>query len=105
VNVVIVKFVDRLEGDLMNIPNSIKRKALDNSLEITIRVGKQGVNESVIDELKQQLLKRKLVKMKINQGIASNNQERKSLFESVSNSSESYLVLQRGNIAVFWSGE
>ncbi|MBF27214.1 MAG: hypothetical protein CMA98_05630 [Euryarchaeota archaeon] len=89
----------------MNIPNSIKRKALDNSLEITIRVGKQGVNESVIDELKQQLLKRKLVKMKINQGIASNNQERKSLFESVSNSSESYLVLQRGNIAVFWSGE
>tara|TARA_Y100000739_G_C20160378_1_gene263020 strand:+ start:149 stop:418 length:270 start_codon:yes stop_codon:yes gene_type:complete len=89
----------------MNIPNSIKRKALDNSLEITIRVGKQGVNESVIDELKQQLLKRKLVKMKINQGIVSNNQERKLLFESVSNESESYLVLQRGNIAVFWSGE
>ena len=104
-NVVIVRSVDRLGGDLMNVPNSIKRKALDNSLEITIRVGKQGVNESVIDELKQQLLKRKLVKMKINQGIASNNQERKSLFESVSNSSESYLVLQRGNIAVFWSGE
>ncbi|MDP6328323.1 MAG: YhbY family RNA-binding protein [Candidatus Thalassarchaeaceae archaeon] len=89
----------------MNVPNSIKRKALDNSLEITIRVGKQGVNESVIDELKQQLLKRKLVKMKLNQGIASNNRERKLLFESVSNESESYLVLQRGNIAVFWSGE
>jgi len=89
----------------MNVPNSIKRKALDNSLEITIRVGKQGVNKSVIDELKQQLLKRKLVKMKLNQGIASNNRERKLLFESVSNESESYLVLQRGNIAVFWSGE
>jgi RNA-binding protein len=89
----------------MNVPNSIKRKALDNSLEITIRVGKQGVNESVIDELKQQLLKRKLVKMKLNQGIASNNRERKLLFESVSNESESYLVLQRGNVAVFWSGE
>ena len=89
----------------MNIPNSVKRNALEKTLEITIRVGKQGLNESVIYELKQQLLKRKLVKMKINQGIASNNEERKSLFESVSNESESYLVHQRGNIAVFWSGE
>jgi len=89
----------------MNIPNSVKRKALEKTLEITIRVGKQGLNESVIYELKQQLLKRKLVKMKINQGIASNNEERKSLFESVSNESESYLVHRRGNIAVFWSGE
>jgi RNA-binding protein len=89
----------------MDIPNAIKRKALDNALEITIRVGKQGVNESVIDELKQQLVKRKLIKMKVNQGVASNNEERKLLFESISSESESYLVLQRGNTAVFWSGE
>jgi RNA-binding protein len=89
----------------MDIPNAIKRKALDNTLEITIRVGKQGVNESVIDELKQQLVKRKLIKMKVNQGVASNNEERKLLFESISSGSESYLVLQRGNTAVFWSGE
>jgi len=89
----------------MDIPNAIKRKALDNTLEITIRVGKQGVNESVIYELKQQLVKRKLIKMKVNQGVASNNEERKLLFESISSESESYLVLQRGNTAVFWSGE
>ena len=89
----------------MDIPNAIKRKALDNTLEITIRVGKQGVNGSVIDELKQQLVKRKLIKMKVNQGVASNNEERKLLFESISSESESYLVLQRGNTAVFWSGE
>jgi RNA-binding protein YhbY len=89
----------------MDIPNAIKRRALDNALEITIRVGKQGVNESVIYELKQQLVKRKLIKMKVNQGVASNNEERKLLFESISSESESYLVLQRGNTAVFWSGE
>lgn len=89
----------------MDIPNAIKRKALDNALEITIRVGKQGVNESVIYELKQQLVKRKLIKMKVNQGVASNSEERKLLFESISSESESYLVLQRGNTAVFWSGE
>ena len=89
----------------MDIPNKIKRKALDNTLEITIRVGKQGVNESLIDELKQQLLKRKLIKMKVNQGVASNNEERKLLFQSISNDSESYLVFQRGKTAVFWSGE
>ena len=89
----------------MKIPNSIKKSALDNSLEITIRVGKQGINESIIIELKQQLLKRKLVKLKINQGIASNSDERKLLFETISSQSESFLVLQRGNTAVFWSGE
>ena len=104
-NVAIVKFEDQSEGDEMDIPSGIKRKALDNTLEITIRVGKQGVNESVIDELKQQLVKRKLIKMKVNQGVASNNEERKLLFESISSESESYLVLQRGNTAVFWSGE
>ena len=104
-NVAIVKFEDQSEGDEMDIPSGIKRKALDNTLEITIRIGKQGLNESVIEELKQQLVKRKLVKMKVNQGVASNNEERKSLFESISNNSESYLVLQRGNTAVFWSGE
>tara|TARA_B100001173_G_scaffold141731_1_gene123017 strand:- start:18 stop:335 length:318 start_codon:yes stop_codon:yes gene_type:complete len=105
VNVAIVKFEDQSEGDEMDIPSGIKRKALDNTLEITIRIGKQGLNESIIEELKQQLVKRKLVKMKVNQGVASNNEERKSLFESISNNSESYLVLQRGNTAVFWSGE
>ena len=104
-NAAIVKFEDQSEGDEMDIPSGIKRKALDNTLEITIRIGKQGLNESIIEELKQQLVKRKLVKMKVNQGVASNNEERKSLFESISNNSESYLVLQRGNTAVFWSGE
>ena len=104
-NVAIVKFEDQSEGDEMDIPSGIKRKALDNTLEITIRIGKQGLNESIIEELKQQLVKRKLVKMKVNQGVASNNEERKLLFELISNNSESYLVLQRGNTAVFWSGE
>ena len=59
-NVVIVRFVDRLKGDGMEIPNAIKRKALDDTLEITIRVGKQGINESLIEELKQQLCKTKI---------------------------------------------
>ena len=88
----------------MEIPNSIKRNAMSSSLEITIRVGKLGLNESVVDELKQQLVKRKLVKMKVNQGVTTGASERKQLFDSISSESESILVFQRGNIAVFWSG-
>ena len=88
----------------MDIPKAIKRNAMANSLEITMRVGKLGLNESVVDELKQQLLKRKLVKMKVNQGVATGASERKHLFESISSESESILVFNRGNIAVFWSG-
>ena len=48
-NVAIVKFEDQSEGDEMDIPSGIKRKALDNTLEITIRIGKQGLNESIIE--------------------------------------------------------
>ena len=88
----------------MDIPKAIKRNAMANSLEITMRVGKLGLNESVVDELKQQLLKRKLVKMKVNQGVATGASDRKQLFESISSESESILVFNRGNIAVFWSG-
>ena len=94
----------RMDVIIMNIPNAIKRNAMDSSLEITIRVGKLGINDSVIDELKQQLKKRKLVKIKVNQGIANGASERKELFSLISSSSESTLVFQRGNIAVFWSG-
>ena len=101
-----IKLEDRYKNgcNIMDIPNTIKRNAMDSSLEITIRVGKLGINDSVIDELKQQLKKRKLVKMKVNQGIANGSSERKDLFSSISSSSESILVFQRGNIAVFWSG-
>ena len=88
----------------MDIPNYVKRNAMDNNLQITIRVGKLGVNESVLEELKQQLIKRKLVKIKVNQGITTGASERKQLFETISSESESILVFQRGNIAVFWSG-
>jgi RNA-binding protein YhbY len=88
----------------MDVPNFVKRNAMDNSLEITIRVGKLGLNDSVVTELKQQLLKRKLVKMKINQGVATGFSERKQLFESIASESESIIAFQRGNIAVFWSG-
>ena len=88
----------------MKIPYPIKKNALDRNLEITIRVGKLGMNDSVVDELKQQLLKRKLVKMKVNQGVAPSSSERKELFESISSASNSVLVHQRGNSAVLWSG-
>ena len=88
----------------MDVPNFVKRNAMDNSLEITIRVGKLGLNDSVVTELNQQLLKRKLVKMKINQGVATGSSERKQLFESIASESESIIAFQRGNIAVFWSG-
>ena len=40
----------------------LKKKALDPTLEVTIRVGKAGLTESLISELDTQLKSRKLVK-------------------------------------------
>jgi|TARA_B110000116_G_scaffold224967_1_gene204738 RNA-binding protein len=86
----------------MDIPNAVKRNALDSNLEITMRIGKLGVNESVIEELKQQLLKRKMVKMKLNKGLVNGSVERSDLLNHISMESNSVLVHSRGNIAVFW---
>jgi len=45
---------------------------------------------------------RNLVKVKANRGIVENSNERISLFTEIAERTESSLVFQRGNVAVFW---
>ncbi|MEE3315957.1 MAG: YhbY family RNA-binding protein, partial [Candidatus Thermoplasmatota archaeon] len=62
-------------------PRGIIKQAKDSSLPVTVRIGKGGVTEQVIVELREQLGKRGLVKLKANRGLLSNSQERTSCFE------------------------
>ena len=86
------------------IPQPILRQAKDKSIPVTIRIGKEGITDSVVSELSDQLSKRGLVKAKANRGLLSDSSERTQAFEGLADATGSRLVLSRGNTAVFWSG-
>ena len=87
-----------------SIPKNILSLAKSNDLIVSVRIGKNGITGQVITEISSQLSKRNIVKIKLNKGIVSNSEERKKLFENLSQITSSKLIFYRGNVAVFWNG-
>jgi len=87
---------------MTDIPLSIKRQAMDRDFQPTVRIGKTGVTENIIEEINEQLAKRKLVKIKINKGIYE-RADRIQVWEDLSKATSSVIVLARGNVGVLWS--
>ena len=54
---------------MSDIPSQIKRQAMDRDFQPSVRIGKTGITENIVEEIRGQLKKRKLVKIKINKGI------------------------------------
>ena len=86
------------------IPADVRSRANGDDIAITVRIGHGGVTDSVVSELIDQLSKRNLVKIKANRGVTVGSAERSELFEMLATATDSTLILQRGNVAVFWSG-
>ena len=59
----------------------LRKRALDPTLEVTIRVGKSGLTDSVVSELNSQLKSRTMVKAKLNRGLADDSADRQSLWQ------------------------
>ena len=87
---------------MSSVPNHIKKMANDRELVVSVRVGRNGLTDAIFNELTDQLNKRKLVKIKANKGIIEGSSDRTSLFSEIAEKTESVLVFQRGNVAVFW---
>ncbi len=81
--------------------SNLLKLAKSESLRVSIRIGKDGVNTSLISELENQLEKRTVVKIKINKGMASNKEDRNQIFTRIADESNSSVIFQRGNVAVF----
>ncbi len=81
--------------------SNMLKLAKSESLRVSIRIGKDGVNTSLISELENQLEKRTVVKLKINKGMAPNKEDRKQIFTRIADESNSSVIFQRGNVAVF----
>lgn len=79
-----------------------KLKAQAADLKITVWVGKNGVTDSIIEELENQLISKKLVKVKILKN-APGQAPRNRLVRELEEKSGATLVETRGGVAVYLS--
>jgi len=86
---------------MREIPSHILRQAKSRDFRPSVRVGKAGLTETVLEEIRQQLQSRALVKIKVNKGLFEREQ-RSEVWTYVAENTASTLVLQRGNIGVLW---
>ena len=87
---------------MSDIPDRIRLLASDPRLQVTIRVGKAGLTESVSQELAAQLVRNEVVKAKLNRGLAEDSAAREQLWGQLEEAAGARLVMARGNVAVFW---
>jgi len=75
-----------------------KKEIMNRSLStITISIGKSGVKESVIDEIKRQFKAREVVKIRFSRSIS---EDKKNHIKEIIEKTNSKLVDLRGNVAV-----
>lgn len=75
---------------------------MDREFQPSVRIGKTGITANIVDEIRTQLVKRKLVKIKINKGIYD-RENRSEVWEYLAQETSSVVVLARGNVGVLWS--
>ena len=81
-------------------PTSSKKELMNRSLStITINIGKSGINENVIEEIKRQLKAHEVIKLKFAKNISSQKQ---NYISDITEKSNSKLVDLRGNVAVIF---
>ena len=86
---------------MTTIPSHIMQEAKSRDFRPSVRIGKSGLSETVMDEIRQQLRSRSLVKVKVNKGLFE-RERRSAVWAQIAEQSDSTLVLQRGNIGVLW---
>jgi len=77
----------------------LKTKAMN--LEPIINVGKAGLTDSVIEEIKVQLKKRKLIKIKFLKS-AIENKDKKQLAQELAEKTESNIIHKVGFVVVLY---
>lgn len=77
-----------------------KKELMNRSLNtITITVGKSGIKEGVIEEIKRQLKEREIIKIKFSRAMST---EKKDYINHILEKTNAKLVDLRGNVAVLF---
>ncbi|MCA1818839.1 MAG: YhbY family RNA-binding protein [Thermoplasmatota archaeon] len=89
--------MDRLDPDRLR-----EKRALANQLDVTLHVGKNGVTDATVAELKAQLHKKKLVKVRLLKSATGGGEENEAQADLLAARCDAQLVEVRGHTAVFW---
>ncbi|MBL72328.1 MAG: hypothetical protein CMB41_04125 [Euryarchaeota archaeon] len=84
-----------------DIPNHIRREAASKDVKPTVRVGRSGLTEALVEEVDGQLRQRAMVKIKVNRGVFD-RENLALLWEALVERTGAVLVLSRGNVGVLW---
>ncbi|MGB0265079.1 MAG: YhbY family RNA-binding protein [Candidatus Poseidoniaceae archaeon] len=86
---------------MSEVPDNIKKLASSRDFDVSVRIGKSGITPALIEEVKSQLNKKNLVKIKANKGLFEKG-DMKDVWTYISSETGSTVVLARGNVAVLW---
>ena len=86
---------------LKKIPQSIKKIANSRDFQPSVRIGKSGITENLIEEIDAQLSKKDIVKIKINRGLFERSKI-DDIWRHLSEETDSSIVSARGNVCVLW---
>ena len=86
---------------MVDIPRRVLNEAKSRDFKASVRVGKAGLSETVVEEIRQQLRSKELVKVKVNKGLFEREQK-SEVWNYLAEQTNGVLVLQRGNIGVLW---
>jgi len=86
---------------MSDVPDNIKKLASSRDFDVSVRIGKSGITPALIEEVKSQLNKKNLVKIKANKGLFEKG-DMKDVWTYISSETGSTVVLARGNVAVLW---
>ena len=84
---------------MSEVPDNIKKLASSRDFDVSVRIGKSGITSALIEEVKSQLNKKNLVKIKANKGLFEKG-DMKDVWTYISSETSSTVVLARGNVAV-----
>ena len=77
-----------------------KKELMNRALSaVIINIGKAGINDNVIEEIKRQLKDQEVVKLRFARGISS---EKESYITQIVEKTNSKLIDLRGNVAVIF---
>jgi len=80
-----------------------KKELMNRALStMTLNIGKAGVNENVIEEIKRQLKSKEVLKLRFAKGIAN---EKESYIDSIVTETRSKLIDLRGNVAIIYKNK
>ena len=86
---------------MSKIPRHILKAARDRNFAVTVRVGKSGLTENILNEISEQLSARGMVKIKFNRGIFSNEDKELSI-EMICTQCNATLVDAKGNVVIVY---